>query len=692
MALPLDKMTAPCRDGCPVKTDVRGYLQAITSGDYSEAFRLIAENNPFPSVCAWICPHPCEERCRRGDVDYALSIRALKRFAVEQSLGGDRGTLSGAEVPHKKWESGTKKDVLPGGDVAVVGAGPAGLAAAQMLVRMGHSVTVLERQPGPGGHFYASIPLYRLPREALQRDVRQITNEGITLVCGVDVGRDVTIKQLLGHYRAVVIAAGLQLSRNLPLPNFNHPGVLLALPFLQGANLGRPLRIGPRVAVIGGGDVAMDVARTAVRQGAEQVHIACLEKGTEMPAHSWEVAEALEEGAVLQDGWGPEEALVEEGRLVGLRLKKVVRVFDPAGRFNPAYDENAKETLAADTIIVAVGQQADLEFLANSGLEPDQRGCLPVDRETLATPVKGVFACGEVATGPGAAISAAASGRKAALAVDSYLRGADISFTIVVPGGRILEPLPEETSLRVTKRERQPVPVIPADERRNNFTPFELGYSEPDARQESARCMRCGAGAAVIAGKCAACLTCARLCPFGVPQVNGRAVISPQKCQGCGICASACPAGAIEMLEPLCTVTCTGVADNNDCHEKKVKLYICRYLVGRCYDPEKARREPEFAGVQVCVLPCADSLDQRQVLRDLESGATGVILAACGEEGCLADGYTCRGEEFALLQKLLEGTGIDPRRLLFYRAGADTDLVRDLVIYIGGINRPGTAL
>lgn len=683
----LKKFTSPCQEGCPVGTDVRGFLQAVTGEDYREAYRLIGEKNPFPSVCAWICPHPCEERCRRGDVDYALSIRALKRFAVEQHLGDNWKMESPLESLYTNGNFAAGQD-LPGGDVAIVGAGPAGLAAAQKLACLGYTVTVLERQPAPGGHFSASIPLYRLPREAVRRDIQRIINEKILLVCGINVGQNITVTGLLAKYRAVIIAAGLQLSRNLPLPNFDHPGVLLALPFLQGVNLGRPEPIGQRVLVIGGGNVAMDVARTAIRLGAGQVQVTCLEKRVEMPAHDWEIDEALEEGVVLFDGWGPEEVLVEEGRLVGLRLKKVLQVFDAAGRFSPSFNEGVKETLVADTIIVAVGQKADLTFLAGSGLEPGQGGSLPVDRETLSTTVKGVFACGEVATGPGAAINAVASGRQAALAVDAYLSGSN-SFILSTTQGKLIEALPGETSQKVTKRNRQPVPVLTAKERRESFTPFELGYSENIARQESARCMRCGAGAVVIAGKCAACLTCARLCPFGVPEVNGRAVISEQKCQGCGICASACPAGAIEMMEPLCSVSPEGnELEKGTCvGEAQIKLYICRYQVGKYFDPEIARHEPELSGIQPYVLPCVDSLNQQQVLQDLENGAPAVVLAACGEHGCLADGYTCRGTEFILLQKILEDIGMDPCRLQFYRAGENANMLQDLVEYVRMINK-----
>lgn len=668
-----DRPVPPCRDGCPVKTDVSGYLDAITRGDFIEAYRIISDRNPFPSVCAWVCPHPCEERCRRGDVDDPLSIRALKRFAVERATGLNAG---GGDLDFAGANKYNHTEGLPGGDVAVIGAGPAGLAAAVHLAGAGFSVTVLERQAGPGGHFYASLPLYRLPRGVVRQDVEQIISRGVKVFCGVEVGRDVTLDQLGGQYRAVIIAAGLQVSRNLPLPGFDHPDVLLALPFLQGANLGLPLPVGRRAVVVGGGDVAMDVARTAIRLGAEKVELACLEQGCEIPAHPWEIQEALEEGVAISEAWGPEEAVIEGGRLTGLRVKKVLSVFDSHGRFSPSYDNSVKQTLEADTVIVAVGQKPDPGFLKGCGSLLDDRGTLRVDRETMSTPVKGVFACGEIACGPGAAISAVSSGQKAAQSAERFLRGGHTASVQAQPD--VIEPLPEEVARRVVARGRQAVPVLSPGERRDTFRPFEIGFSEAQARQESARCMRCGLGAVVVPGKCAACLTCARLCPFGVPVVENRAGISTQKCQGCGICAAACPAGAIEMLGPVCDVDPSGLTggEGGAREEQPVSgldagrfvLYVCRYVMGRELTPDFARRDPDLSGVRVCVLPGADSLSQKRVMEDMDRGAWGVALVACGGTECLAGGYCCRGEEFFMARSLAVQIGLDPRRLLFCRA------------------------
>lgn len=675
------KPIPPCSGGCPVNTDVSGYLAAITRGDYQEAFRIITDRNPFASVCAWVCPHPCEDGCRRGSVDAPLSIRALKRFAVEQVTGMVVDPETGKEIKGATGENNFMvqpkgKPDLPGGDVVVVGAGPAGLAAARELAKGGFSVTVLDRHQRPGGHFYASLPVYRLPRAVVYRDAERITDLGVKLICGVEVGIDISIEDLRRQYRAVLIAAGLSLSRSLPQPGFDHPSVLLALPFLQGANLGSPLPVGRRVAVIGGGDVAMDVARTAIRQGAGEVVVTCLESRPEMPAHTWEIDEALEEGVTIKDAWGPEEALVEKGKLVGLRVKKVLSVFDDNGRFNPSFDEKVKEEIEADTIIVAVGQKTDPGFLAGSDIPLDARGNLQVDRSTLATPAEGVFACGEVAVGPGAAINAVASGQKAARSVEHFLRGQPLTATAInIPQ---ISSLPGDVARKVIKRDRQKVPVIDAGKRKGSFLPFEKGYDESLARQESARCMRCGLGAAVVTGKCAACLTCVRACPFGVPVVNGRAEISMDKCQGCGICAAVCPAGAIEMMSPDCYSTGESSVPADGA---PVVLYVCRYLVGKEFQPEILRHTPEMKDVKVSVLSCIDTVSQLRIMADLEQGAGGVALVGCAGEECLAGGYRCRGSEFAAARSLAGQIGLDSRMLLC-RAEKGRSVMEDILDFV----------
>lgn len=668
----------PCSNGCPVNTNVSGYIDAITGGDYKEAFRLLSERNPFSTVCGWVCPHPCEDNCRRGQVDKPLSIRALKRFAIEQATETGSTTDLLEYIRLNNPEGLPNNLDIPGGDVAVIGAGPSGLAAAFELANRGYSVTVFEKQSKPGGHFYTSLPLYRLPRRVLQQDIERIEERGVNIICGVEAGTAVSVETLRQKYKAVIIAAGLQVSRSLPLPGFDHSSVLLALPFLQSANSGNPMPVGNRVLVIGGGNVAMDVARTAVRLGAERVESVCLESPEEMPANPWEIEEAYDEGVIISCSWGPEEIIVENGKVKGLQLKKVTSVFDCHGRFCPTYDENVKNFIEADTIIVAVGQMADLSFLEGSGIPLDQRGNIKVDRETFATPVEGVFTCGEVAAGPGAAISAVASGQKAAKSVDNYLRSGVICFREnKLP---VINTLPEETARKVITLPRQSVPAVDPLERKKNFLPFEQSYKHNEARLESSRCMRCGLGAVVIEEKCAACLTCVRLCPFGVPEVDGVAIISTDKCQGCGICASVCPAGAIEMTAKTCGEAWVG--KGADIKESSIAIYICRYIIGREVHPNLLDNVPNIEKVRIKVLPSADSLDRRTIMKDIEDGKQGVALIACNREECLNGGQNCTAMEFKEAKKLVQNIGLDSGILKYIAAGDNT--VDEIAAFIQG--------
>ncbi|NTW04917.1 MAG: FAD-dependent oxidoreductase [Peptococcaceae bacterium] len=673
----------PCSNGCPVNTNVSGYLDAITGGDYMEAYRLLSDRNPFSTVCGWVCPHPCEDNCRRGTVDKPLSIRALKRFAIEEATGTASITDISEEIILTDFEkkSVNKDFLLTQGDVAIIGGGPSGMAAALDLSRMGYSVTVLEKQPEAGGHFYTSLPLYRLPRRVLKQDIKKISENGVKIICGVEAGKDFTIEELRSKYKAVVIAVGLQISRTLPLAGFDHPDVLLALPFLQAANSGESIPLGKRVLVVGGGNVAMDVARTAVRLGAERVESVCLESPEEMPANPWEVEEAHEEGVIISCSWGPEEIVIENNKVTGLRLKKVTSVFDCQGQFCPTFDDTVKQFLEADTIIVAVGQRADLGFIENSDIPLDERGNLRLDRNTLSSPVSGIFVCGEVAQGPGAAISAVASGQKVAGSVDSYLKsGKALYEKEVLP---VINCLPEDIAQKVKTRQRQNYQVADSKERKKNFLPFEKSFLEKEARLESSRCMRCGLGAQVIEEKCVSCLTCARLCPYGIPKVDGLAVISVEECQGCGICASACPAGAIDMVAGICGQGWIE-KDEKDRDNSEIIFYLCRYLIGK-------EINPDFMGVSMAgldnirikILPSADSLEQRTILKDFENNVKGIALVACEGEECPAGGNMCRGNEFKEAKKTIQDIGLNPEIMQYIKA--DNNALNNLSEFVKGL-------
>ncbi|RKO66303.1 FAD-dependent oxidoreductase [Desulfofundulus salinus] len=654
----------PCSANCPVNTDVPGYLAAIARGDYQKAARLIRANNTFASVCGWVCPHPCEDHCRRGQVDAPLSVRALKRFALEkaggESLFPDKPTAQ--SLPYR---------------VAIVGAGPAGLTAAWDLARAGYTVTVFERQPEAGGHLYASLPTYRLPRRVVREDVGRIAAAGVEIRTGVEIGKDVSLTDLQKEYDAVILAVGLSKSRSLNLPGFDHPDVLLALPFLQGTNLGRPVNIKKRVIVIGGGDVAMDVARTALRLGAQEVRVVCLETCDIMPAHPWEVKEAQEEGVELCAGWGPVRAVVEEGLVQGLEVKGVLSVFDEQGCFNPTFDEGRLSFVPGEMIIQAIGQCADLSCLADSPVAVNERGQLMVNRDTLETSVSGVFACGEVACGPGPAIAAVASGHRVAAAVRAYLEG------VSLPAGNVatIGELPERVRTRLPSFARQEIPVLPADQRRYSFVVQELEFPPVQALREAERCLRCGLGAEVLKERCAACLTCQRVCPYGVPVVEGRANIPVEGCQGCGICAAACPAGAIvlkglpgEEVHALLEGEKGRVGGVSSATDPPLAVFVCQRAYFQGLAPEVISSTPGLGQVRLVSLPTAGALDPLWLLKALDEGALGVAVITCGENNCRHVGGAARvKEQLKRFQKLLAELGYEPFRLQWHCLGAGGD-------------------
>jgi len=533
-----DNIWPPCSDACPAGTDVRGYIAAISEGRYEDAFEIIRSVNPFGSACGRICPHACEDSCRRRDVDEPLSARALKRFVYETVREYRRTHRSIPDVP--LGESGKQ--------VAIVGAGPSGLTAARNLTLKGHKVEVFEREQKAGGMMMNAIPKYRLPVEALQEDIDAILGLEIKLHPGKSLGKDFTIDDLRAKgFDAIIIAIGLQESHTLPLPGVNAENVLLALPFLRALARGKVPKIGKNIIVVGGGNVAIDVARSAKRLGAEKVMMVCLESMDIIPASPWEVEEAIEEGIELNPEWGPDCIETEDGAVCGLTCKAVESVFDEEGRFSPTFYEDQLTRLEGDTIILAIGQRADLNWA--EGTDINYQGFrLIVDPITLATSSKGVFSCGEVARGPGSAIQAVAHGQKVALIVDKYLKT-----------GRV-EPLQEEERKvvgrlddihveKIPKEERQPIIFLKAEDRLKGFMEYEKAYTEEQAMLESRRCLNCGLGAQLVPDRfCAICLTCLRICPFGAPQIEGRRVSFPEEfCVACGMCSIECPGAAINV-------------------------------------------------------------------------------------------------------------------------------------------------
>jgi len=535
--LAIDRL-APCCGTCPANVDARGQNYLIADGKVAEAYELVRERNIMPGVLGRICHHPCEGACTRGRYDEPIAIRPLHRFAQEFYASVRKERVKPLPVSQ-------------GSPVAIIGSGPSGLAAALDLMRLGYKVRMYEKYDKPGGQLYGGVPAYRLPREVLHSEIDDLVKMGLELHCGVEVGRDITLAQLRQDHGAVLIAAGLQMSRILPIPGADAEGVRGALDFLRAANWEGETGVrGKRVLVIGGGNVAVDVARVALRTGASAVRMASLESMDEVPAHPWEIEEALDEGVVATCSVGPEEVMVEDGHVTGLRVRECLSVFDETGRFAPKMGENT-QILETDIVVFAVGQAAVLEpVVEGTDVEVNERGNLKVDGTLFTTTGDGVFACGEVVTGPGSAIGSIATGHEAAQSIHRFLHGVDIA------AARTPRPVPVFTKyapavLDGVEDERRRAPMAMADphERAKDFRPIESGLAHADSMHEAARCLRC------CSEVCIGCTFCARTCPdycLTVERVDtpgARCVtrydLDLSKCCYCGLCAEQCPTMAL---------------------------------------------------------------------------------------------------------------------------------------------------
>ncbi|MHC4561612.1 MAG: FAD-dependent oxidoreductase [Planctomycetota bacterium] len=643
----MEQEWAPCRYNCPVHADVRGYIELAARGQFEAAADLVRDCLPFASVCGRICHHPCEANCRRCDVDQAVAVREVKRFVCE--FTGAKATV------HKTAKQDKAK-------VAIVGAGPAGMAAALELARLGYRPTVFEKFPLAGGIPATAIPPYRLPRDVIKQDTDWIFAHGVDFVPNCEIGKDKTVADLKAEgFEAVLIATGLAKSRMLPIPGSDNPRVLAVLEFLTNVSFDKPVDIGSKVLVIGGGNVAMDAARTARRLGGD-VTAMCLENEEEMPAWDWERDEAEEEGVSFVFRRGPVEVLLDGEKVVGLKTRKVTSVFNDEGRFDPQYDDADLQDIECDTVIMAIGQMADMGFVEGSGLESDERGRMVYDAATHQTSQPEVFACGEIVTAPGSAVEACASGQRAATAIDMHLSGKAVQIDDTLPP--YIETISPETAEKVFHVERYAVEAEDPAKRVANFEPIDRTYEPEIAMREARRCMSCGGGAEVVVDKCAACLTCLRVCPFDIPVVTDVARIESSLCQACGMCIAECPANAIvarswSEQEDLQQATQKLAAFSNG---RRIVAYVCGH-----HSPATAwsgTLEDAIAGVAEVYLPSISRLSAAEVLHTLEAGATGVMVVACNEG---ADRYptapTRVAKRVAQVRQLLSEIGIDAEKI-----------------------------
>ena len=486
---------APCKVACPANVNVQGYVQLIKKKEYIKAVNLIRERNPLVAICGRICTHPCETKCTRGKADEPLAIRLLKRFASDKEiLMLESGKLS--LPPEKKPAAGAKK-------VAVIGAGPAGLTVANDLADRGFLVTVYEAQPAAGGMLRYGIPEYRLPKKVLDHEVELIRRKGVRFVFNCHVGKDVTLAQLREDNDAVFIGAGVTKGRLLGVEGENKQGVLQGVDFLrQAADKGSGLEVKARVVVIGGGNVAVDVARTALRLGAKTVEMMSLEQRHEMPAYPEEVEATLQEGIKVTNGWGPRRIL-GDGSISGIELKKCTQVFGADGRFNPVYDDQQRISVEADQIITAIGQTSDDEFVRHIGAATQGR-YFKADSVTLETSLAGVFAGGDAVSGPKSVIEAVAAGKRAAESIERYLTSKDM---VSRRFDSTIQPVPEEllpTIDDVEEKPRAKADELPVAQRAGSFKEVVTGLTEEQALAEAERCLNCAL--------CSECRECVEAC------------------------------------------------------------------------------------------------------------------------------------------------------------------------------------
>ena len=540
-----------CQDACPVHTDACGYVTAIAEGRYRDAYRIARATNPFASICGKVCGAPCEMNCRRGAVDAPVSIRALKGFVTAQ-FGPETGDFGDYH------EFANEKMLPPGasdkpGDyekVAIIGAGVSGMTAAHDLARTGYKVTVFEAYTEAGGMLTAGVPVFRLPRDLVKKEIEAILSLGVEIRYNMKLGRDMTIASLRQDgFKAIFLGIGLPKGRKLPLPGADSPNVYDGLDFLRSFNEGAPQPLGKKIVVIGGGNVAYDVARSAVRpfdvlasredvdaemersehtaydvarsvlrmSADKQVHVVCLEKRHEMPADKREIDEGEEEGIYLHDGRGPKEMLVRNGKAYALRTVKCNRVFDENGKFNPALDESQVEDLEADTILFAIGQTSDLSFLSPGDGVETARGLIKVNPETYQTTAPDVFACGDIAHGPRLFIHAVASAQVAARSMHDYLRGFRTDIIFRKQWYPAAYTMVEDWNLIP----RQEPPVLETGVRANSIEQVELPFPQSQAREQAARCLRCNVNTVFDMSMCIACNGCVDVCPQGIIRLIG---------------------------------------------------------------------------------------------------------------------------------------------------------------------------
>jgi len=494
--------TSPCKTECPAHIAIQGYIKLASQGKYSEALELIKHENPFPAVCGRICPKKCESACTRGDIDSPVAIDEIKKFIAEQDMNMDN-----RYIPKKRHEYNNK--------IAVIGAGPAGLACAYYLSIDGYKVTVFEKQKALGGMLTLGIPSFRLEKDVVNAEIDVLKELGVQFITGVEVGKEVSLKELRSQgYEAFYLAIGAQLGRKIGTPGEDATGVITGVDFLRNVNLGDNAKLEGKTIVIGGGNVAIDVARTAIRTGASEVSMYCLESRETMPALNEEIEEAITEDITINNSWGPKRIITENGRVVGVEFKKCVATIDENGNFNPKYDENDTIVANTDNVLLSIGQAIDFgNLIADSKIELNPNKTIKADALTYQTGEPDVFTGGDVLTGPRFAIDAIAAGKQGAISIHRYVQPGQ-SLTI----GRDRREYHAFNKQNINLEGYDHLPRQNAEhalgaKSKETFKDLRATFTEEQVMNETQRCLSCGA-TVTDEFLCVGCGACTMKCKF----------------------------------------------------------------------------------------------------------------------------------------------------------------------------------
>ena len=506
--------TSPCKTACPAHLAVQGYVRMAAEGRYMDALKLIKQDNPFPAVCGAICNRRCEDRCTRGLIDQPVAIDEIKKFIAAQELKQE-----GRYIPHCYNDEGKQWDDYK---IAVIGAGPAGLSAAYYLRTKGYPVTVFEKEKEPGGMLRFGIPTFRLEKDVIQAEIDVIKEMGAEIRCNTEVGKDITLDELRAQgYKAFFVAIGLQAGRKAGIPGEDAPQVETGVDFLRRINLDHSQKIAGKTVVVGGGNVAIDVARTAIRAGASEVTMLCLEAPDEMPASKEEIDEAKQEGIEIKNGWGPKEILTQDGAVTGIVFKKCVRVFDENHRFAPEYHEEETITLECENVLTSIGQKAVWgSLLDGSKAVLRKNGTLEADGVTLQTGEPDIFAGGDIYHGARFAIDAIAEGKEAMVSINRYVHEGQ-SLTLGRDLRHFIELDRDDILVESYDNARRQVPPV-KEGHQISYHDQRLPFTEEQVRAEANRCLKCGA-----------------------------TVVDENRCIGCGLCTTRCEFDAISLSRDL---------------------------------------------------------------------------------------------------------------------------------------------